>query len=173
MLETAEKGIDAVGAGEDDPVVMFQVRYGSIQCLVAVCRRRDADGRHFQAAGAQFFQAVCQVRRLGVGPGDGDGQAEERLRVEPLHGRPQGDDVADDEDGRCLEMAGRRFFGDVSDRSHQRFLVGLGAPADQGCRRRRRPAVGDELLGDGWQVVDAHEEDQRIDGRCQFVPVNR
>ena len=108
-----------------------------------------------------------------MGPGDGDGQAEEGLGIEPLHGRTQGDDVADDEDSRCLEVAGCRFFSDVANCGYQCFLVGLGAPADQGGRRGSRAAVGDELFGNGRQVVDAHEENQGIYGRRQFVPVNR
>ena len=147
---------------------------GSTERRAAVGRLCDTDRGHFEAGGAERFEAFGELRGLGARTRHEYALAEERAplgRVEPAQLFAIAHDIADEEDGGRLESGSRHIVSGVFDGRDECLLLGARAPADDGGGRIAGAAVAHEFGCDGGKVSDAHEEDERIDARREFLPV--
>ena len=98
-----------------------------------------------------------QAARLLARAGDGDALAEEGAALEPVQGLTQIHHIAEDGDGRRLELffSGKR--GDRAERSGKRLVASRGRPADKGDGGLFGHAGGTELFCDGTEALDTHQ----------------
>ena len=166
--------LDAVRAREDQPVVVGDMSDGGAERCAAIRRLFDADGGRFKARGAERFEAFGELRGLGACTRHEYALAEEGTplgRVEPAQLFAIAHDIADEEDGGRLEPGSRHIVRGVFDGRDERLLLGACAPADDGGGRIAGASVAHEFGCDGREIAHAHEEDERVDARREFLPV--
>ena len=101
--EGLEEGLHPVGTGEDDPVVGAHVGQRLDEGDL-VGRRLDPDGGKLVGISPHVPKQRKQATGLLAGAGDRDSPAEERARLEPVEGFSLVHDIAEDGDGRRLEL---------------------------------------------------------------------
>ena len=169
--EIEERG-DAVGAGEDDPLVFMRVLDDAPE-FHEVGGRLDADGGQLPGIGAEGAQLPGEVAGLLAGARDDDAFSEKRTALEPVQLVAQGDDAADDADGGGFESARGDEFGDGAQRAGEGFLASGGGPSNEGDGRVRRRAVLDEFAGEEGHAAHAHEHDARARRAGELREVER
>ena len=150
-VETFQKAADAVGAGEDQPVVRGQGGDGVVERAV-VRRRLDGDGREFHHMRAQLAQTGGKGAGLIARSGDDDGLSEKGEFFVPAQLVAETDDIAHDDGGGRLQTTfadpeRERFEGAGDD-----FLIRAGAPAYGHGGGGGGPAACDDALGDGVEM---------------------
>ncbi len=158
LEEEAEEGVDAIGAGENDPIVAVGI-LDELAELEEVGGLLDADGGDLPDIGAEGAKAGGKRAGLFAGAGDDDALAEEGAGFEPVEGVAQLDDLAEDGDGRGGEAGFGDEGGDGIEPAPEGLLAAGGGPADEGDGEGGVGAVGEQGLGDGGDALDAHEHD--------------
>ena len=136
---------DAVGAGEDQPVVRSEVRDGAVERARS---RRRVESRW---SGNSTTSAPSARRRagerVGLSPGAGhhDALAEQRQVLVPVELLAQAHHLADDDGGRRLHAALAIRPGSVASVPVERLLIGPRGPAHGHRGRLGDAAVRDQL----------------------------
>ena len=172
LVEAAEEGIHAVLAGENEPVVHFKAVKSFIHAFVIIGWGFDGNGGDFQGFRALFIQHIHQAGGLGAGTGDDDSFPKEGTVVKPAHFFSELYHIPHHEYRRRLDVHFFHILRCPSQGGGIGFLIGTGAPADEGGRRIGASSVLHELGGNESRMAYAHEENEGIHAAGQFIPVN-
>src|SRR5918993_475878 len=113
MCQALQERVDAVDAGEDEPVEGVERSDRFVQGT-KILRRLYLDGRELEDVGPQSLQLPRQLPGLGPRPRDYDAPPEERLPLEPVDPfLTQRHDVSHDRDRGRLQIRLRHPIGYV------------------------------------------------------------
>ena len=157
-VEAFKESLDAVGAGEDEPVIGVGVadELGEVAGVVGVL---DADGGQFDDVGSEVAELFAELAGLFAGAGDDDTFAKEGAAFEPVDFLALFDDVPDDGHGWGLKAFAFGDVGDVGEGAGDGAVSAGGGPASEGDGGIGFSAVFDEFAGDFAKASDAHDED--------------
>ena len=151
-----EKGLHAVRAGEDDPVIGAHIGQGLHEGGL-LRWGFDADRRELVGVGSYPAELGKESAGLCTRAGDGDALAEEGAALEPVQGLAQVHHVAEDGDGGRLELHLGRERGNGFQGPDQRGMTPRGGPADKGDGCLPGHACVAELFGDGAEAFHTHQ----------------
>src|SRR5918997_208174 len=172
MCQALHERLDAVHAGEDEPVEGVEHPYRLIQ-RTKILRRLYLDGRELEDLSPQGLQLPRQLPGLGPRPRDHDPPPEERLPLEPVESfLAQRHDVSHDRDRGRLQVRLRHPFSYVLQGTGNGTLLGNGTPAEAGDRGLGVASARDELIGDLREPPHAHIQDQRLGTVREPLPVH-
>jgi len=162
--ECGEKYSHAVGAGEDDPIVLRDFGERLDECG-AVGQRSDFDRRKLDRITAAPHNHRGELGIAAGVTGDDDVLSEERPCHKPVEPRVTLCGSTNDDNSGRLDTLPSALFGYSGKGSFCNFLGGEGCVGDYGGGRVGVSAVFDEVVGDEFEVAYAHIE---YDGAGEF-----
>ena len=131
LKEHPEEGVDAIDAGEEEPVVAMGI-LDELAELHEIGRVLDADGGDFPDIGAEGVEAGGEVAGLLAAAGDDNALAEQGARLEPIERVAKLDDGAKDSDSGGGETGLRDLGGNGIEAAREGLLAAGSGPADEG-----------------------------------------
>ena len=169
-VQTCEKILHAIGAGEQQPVVFFEPGNGLIE-RSPIAGRADFNRWQLDRIRPKLAQLLAHFGGLLARPRDNHGSTEQRQTLKPGELFVHVDNIAHDDQGRRPHL---RFLDSLlqrRDRACDRFLPAARTPSHRRRGRIGRAPRGDEMPRDFAKYRQAHEDDQRL-GVAQAGPVH-
>ena len=162
--------LDAVGGGEDEPVVCAEIADGVVDAGV-IFERLDVDGGELDDLGTEIGKLRGKPAGLFAGAGHDHAAAEEGLLFKPVQAVAQGDDLAHDDDGWVGEPLPDTFLVERPEGGGEAAVLRRGAPVHEGRRGVGGKARFDEVPGDVGKVLHAHDEHEGVRAGGEGLPV--
>ena len=170
LVQPLHKIAHAVRAGEDEPIVTRELRYGAIERTV-ICRWNDLDGRHLNHVRAQHPQRAGQRFGLVAGARDHDAAAEQQQTFVPVQLLAQLHYLAEDDGCGRLQPALLNQPRQRRESAGDGLLIRPRAPTHHDGRRLRRTPARHDLRGNLSERRQSHEDHQRL-STPNLVPIN-